>query len=186
MWNDLSTPIRTHLGVNEKLLWVGQPKQGLVFRKIDWIYLPASILACWAYFTFFWQGLYQPDSPLPFKIFTLLFTALLLFQWFGRFLFDAWVRKGTYYGITNERIVIVERDFFGEDISTLNLNMPYQITLSLKKDGKGTIVFSYPNAEKKSGFFSKKTDESFLVLELIPDAQRVYDLIRNAQKQSKS
>ncbi len=63
----------------------------------------------------------------------------------GRFIVDAMNRAKTFYGVTNERIIIITGLFFRE-VKSLNLRTLTDVSLSERGDGSGTITFGalYP------------------------------------------
>jgi len=100
--------IQKKLGPHEKLIWVGKPKQGIMFRSNDIFLIPFSIL--WTGFIILWEisaitaVLNAPEKSeltvfmLP--IFGIPFVIIGLYFVFGRFIIDAKLRKNTCYGIT--------------------------------------------------------------------------------------
>lgn len=84
------------------------------------------------------------SAPLGFRlifpIFGIPFVLVGLYFMFGRFWFDRLLRERTYYGVTNERILI-KTGVFSSTLKSLNLRSLADISLSEKSDGSGSISF---------------------------------------------
>lgn len=125
------------------------------------------------------------DAPLIFKLWGIPFVLVGLYMMVGRFFVDAIQRSKTYYGVTNERVIIVS-GLLNRKIRSINLRTLTDISLDEKSDGSGTITFGAMNP---ASWWS--TDMSFQVrgqpflpsFELIPEAKKVYEIIREVQRQ---
>ena len=100
---NLTTELQEHLDTNEKLIWTGQPKKGIVFRTADIFLIPFSLL--WCGFAIFWVIMASQGS-IFFAMFGIPFVIIGLIFVFGRFIIDAKQRENTYYGLTDDRIII--------------------------------------------------------------------------------
>lgn len=97
--------LQEHLDRNEKLIWTGQPKKGIVFRTTDVFLIPFSLL--WCGFAIFWfTKAITSGAPFFFAMFGIPFIVAGLVFVFGRFIIDAKQRENTFYGLTEDRIVI--------------------------------------------------------------------------------
>jgi hypothetical protein len=121
--------------------------------------------------------------PVFFALWGIPFVVVGLYIMFGRFFVDAAQRSKTTYGVTNQR-VIIRSGIFSRDTKSLNLRTLSDVTLSEKRDGSGTITLG-PTVGYYSWFsgaawpgMSRRMPPCF---DNIPDAKRVYDLIRQAQ-----
>jgi len=183
--------IRKHLDQDEKLLWSGKPRSGIVFRSSDIFMIPFSLM--WGGFAIFWEisVLSMPAEKagpvaIIFPLFGIPFVIVGLYMIFGRFYLDAHQRQKAAYGITNSRIIIIS-GVFSQSIKSLNLKTLSDITISEKADGSGTI--SLGPSQMASWFFTgtpwpgmdKFCPPSF---DLIDDAKQVYDIIRKTQNTS--
>jgi hypothetical protein len=92
------------LSRDERVLWTGTPQQGLPFTSQDWFILPFSLF--WCGFVAFWEMQAVKSGPFFFELWGLPFIAVGIYMLAGRFLVDAWVRRGTLYTLTNKRILI--------------------------------------------------------------------------------
>ena len=176
--------IRNETSKEEKIIWSGSPPQGVIFRTSDIFLIPFSIL--WCGFAIFWEtSVVISGAPFFFMLWGIPFVLVGLYFVFGRFILDAKQRQKTYYGVTNNRIIIVS-GIFSKKVESLNLRTLSDISLSEKGDRTGTITFG-PSHYMASLFGGMQwpgmpaTSPSF---ELIPDAKIVYDKIRVAQQDS--
>ena len=92
---------------------------------------------------------------------------------FGRFFHDAYVRKNTYYGITDQRIIIIEP----KKISSLPYAQVTSLELDLEKGELGSVFFAPMTYYHRRGRTVVNTNRPGF--RLITDAPRVYNLIQN-------
>jgi hypothetical protein len=189
---DPTTDIVQELDADEKVLWSGRPRQGILLHGSDIFLIPFSLM--WGGFAIFWEvaALYatsRPTSNAPdfvrfvFPLFGLPFVAVGLYFMFGRFFVDRAQRAKTTYGITNHR-VIIRSGLFSRTTKSLNLRTLSDVTLAEKSDGSGTITLG-PTA----GFYSRFYGASWPGMgrnlapcfDTIPDAKSVYNILRRAQ-----
>ena len=121
-----------------------------------------------------------------FPLFGLPFVVVGLYLIFGRFFVDAYARSKTYYGVTNERIIIVS-GIFSQQIKSLQLRTLTDVSLTERDDRSGTITFG--PTPPMSGFYGGgswpgSTRYMPPAFDLIESAKQVYDVIRSAQKKS--
>lgn len=191
---DAHTVMRSQIGKNEQLLWSGQPRQGIVFRSNEIFLIPFSLL--WGGFAIFWETAalvmtwkVPKDgagvAALIFPIFGLPFVLIGLYLIFGRFIVDARRRVKTHYGVTNQRIIIIT-GLMTQHVKSLNLRTLSDISLSEKPDRTGTITFG--PASPFAGCFGNTSWPGMPVttpaFEMIQDAKKVYDLIRDVQSKT--
>jgi len=192
MWQDADSELRHELAPEEKLIWSGQPRQGIFLRGSDAFLIPFSLM--WGGFAIFWEvmaagALLATEERPPmgigiiFPLFGLPFVLVGLYLILGRFFVDARQRAKTFYGLTNERAVIVS-GLLGRKVKSLNLRTLTDISLSEKAGGRGTISFgpAHPLASWLGGSSwpggGMYAPPSF---QEIQDAKKVYDMIREAQ-----
>lgn len=189
MFQSPETTVTQNLDPGERLLWSGQPRAGIRLRGQDAFLIPFSFL--WGGFAIFWECAVltiHSKAPGPvavvFPLFGLPFVAVGLYMIFGRFVVDARVRSRTFYGVTNERIIIVS-GIFSQQTKSLRLRALAEVSLSQRSDGSGTITFG--QSPFMGNFFpsgswpgaGRYAPPSF---DLIEHAKDVYDIIRNAQR----
>jgi hypothetical protein len=187
MLHQTTDQFRTYLMPGERVLWTGQPKQGLVLTGADAYLIPFSLL--WGGFAVFWNaGVWMlPDNGENidwfFRLWGLPFLIVGLYFIFGRFIHDAAVRKRLFYGVTDQRILIL-RGTRSPKLKSLDLRRLPKLELTEKRDGTGTIGFdgdsSMFSTNRMGGFGSWAPSLSgasqFL---LIDNPRKVYELIRN-------
>lgn len=176
--------VRRQLSSQEQLLWTGRPKQGIIFRGMDAFLIPFGLL---------WTGmvgfatvgmLTHPEgvqSPIAYFIMP-LFLGLGLYFLFGRFLVDSAIRRKTYYGLTNERAIIVS-GLFQATVKSLHLRSLSDVTIS-EKGAEGTIMLgpTAPWAAWAQGFYwPGMSNYQTPMFERIEDAKQVFDMILRVQ-----
>ncbi|HXU99191.1 MAG TPA: hypothetical protein VG166_01680 [Caulobacteraceae bacterium] len=173
---------RDRLLPGERLVWSGRPGQGIVFTGRDLFLVPFSIL--WCGFAVFWTVMASGDhAPQFFPLFGLLFVCVGLYFVAGRFVFDAWVRRGMSYALTDRRILILRSPPFN-NFTALNLDRLPDAQLSESAGGRGTIRFGQrASAFGRQGmsYWSPALDPTPQFL-AIDDVRSVFDKIqRSAQ-----
>lgn len=191
MWETTPTAVRNQIGRDEQLLWSGQPRQGVAFRSSDIFMIPFSLM--WGGFAIFWEAMalfmtfkVPKDGPgaaaLIFPLFGLPFVLMGLYMIFGRFIVDARRRANTHYGVTNQRIILIT-GLTGRQVKSLNLRTLSDVSLSEKPDQTGTITFgpTSPFAGWYGNLSWPGMAQTAPAFEMIPEAKKVYDLIRESQ-----
>src|SRR5476649_1583398 len=109
------TPLDSYLDPSERLLWSGQPKQGLRLQASDAMMIPFSLM--WGGFAIFWEanalGLVQTNGhqttpPIFMAIWGIPFVLVGLYMIAGRFFIDAMTRGKTWYAVTDQRLLVVK------------------------------------------------------------------------------
>ena len=169
----------------ERVLWSGQPKQGLALSGKDALLIPFSLM--WGGFAIFWNAAVwlapfsngTGDGPgVFFKLWGLPFLLIGLYLIFGRFLHDAYLRKRLFYAVSDSRVMILRRTQF----SSMEINRLPRLDLDEHRDGTGTLAFE----NGTSMFFGSRQGFDFWVPALggtarffrIPHPRTVYELIR--------
>jgi hypothetical protein len=183
----ISDSIRNQLDSGERVLWAGQPRQGVALRGADIAMIPFSLL--WGGFAFFWEwSVIKSDAPLLFALWGIPFVVIGLYMIVGRFFGDAWQRSKTHYAVTNERILIVD-GLFTTTVRTARLSGLTDVSLSEHSGGEGSISFgagTLPAMFRSFSAWPGMRDRMGLQFELVPDAKTVFDLIRRTQKATPS
>ena len=179
--------LRFALDRGERQLWSGAPRRGLVLRASDALLIPFSLL--WGGFAVFWEAsVLGQGGPTFFAIWGVPFVLMGLYITVGRFFLDAAQRARTVYAVTSERILIEVGRLgpFAGSTKSLPLRTLSEVQLRERGNGSGTITFgpqpfgvsavgnSWPGGPRVPAF------------DLIPDARRVYDIIREAQRTAAS
>jgi hypothetical protein len=179
----ISDSIQRQLDPGERVLWAGQPKQGLLLRGSDAFVIPFSFL--WGGFAFFWEwSVIQSGAPLLFVLWGVPFVLVGIYIVVGRFFVESWQRSTTHYAVTNERVLIVD-GLRKTTVRNAQLSGLADMSLSEHANGAGTITFG-PNATpamfRSLSVWPGMRDRIGLHFDLVPDAKTVFDVIRNAQR----
>ncbi len=177
---------RDELNPAERIIWSGQPQQGLLLRPIDAFMIPFSLL--WCGFAFFWElGVISDGAPFIFMIWGIPFILVGLYFVFGKFLVDNLQRKKTYYALTDQRALIISR-LHTQTTRTIKYKKITDISISTKSNGKGTITFGTPNSRSwmnsLNWFPNSSTSNDVPRFEMIEDAKMVYEHIKRFQNES--
>jgi len=178
----------------ERLLWSGRPKQGLVLRPSDAFLVP--FICIWAGIPLFGlvklleggSGANRPHGTTPPPLLAILpfaFVLAGLYFAIGRFWVDARMRRATCYGLTDRRIII-RTGMGARVVKSVLLRSLGDITLSERHDGSGTITLGASGLPRGYGAFVNPSwpgtgGYAMPMLDLIPEARRVYGMIRDAQ-----
>jgi len=164
----------------EKILWCGQPGQGLLLTSRDWLLIPFSLF--WGGFFVFWEkGVLDTNTPTLMKLWGVPFLLIGVYLVAGRFLLDAWIRRGMYYAVTNKRVLILRSSPFSK-FSALGLDQLPDANLTERADGRGTIRFGTGAPYWAGSGFSGWTPalDSTPQFIAIEDARTVFDHIQRA------
>jgi hypothetical protein len=183
MQSEIDRELRPELASGEKLLWSGQPRRGLRLRGADALLIPFSLM--WGGFAVFWEASeLRAEAPFFFRLWGIPFVLAGLYLIAGRFFVDAWQRGRTYYGVTNERVLLVSGGL-QRQVKSLSLRNLPEITLKERGDRSGTITFG--TASPVYGWLSdsswpgmgKQLSPRF---DMVENARQVYGQIQSAQR----
>jgi hypothetical protein len=172
--------IASALDRGERVLWSGQPRQGLTLRGVDIFVIPFSLL--WGGIPTV-AGLASAQQGEPFgALVAVPFGLIGIYLLVGRFFVDAAQRRRTFYALTNERIVIVS-GLWSQNVNSLSLRTLDQIDVSSRANGRGTISFGrspygsfavpgWPGMDKFRPAMFEMISGAVEVGRLIRDAQR--------------
>ena len=166
------------LGSDERLVWTGRPRQGFFLRSADAFAIPFSIF--WTGFAVVWTVL-ALKAHNGFSIVGVPLLAIGVYMMEGRFVVDVRQRARTWYGLTNQRALIVS--VFGRrNVKSLNLRALSAVTLSERPNGVGSITFgpvppSWPYRGAQIPGMSNLAPR----FDNIPEARAVFDQIRKLQ-----
>lgn len=186
MRGDFTTEFNRYLNSNEKVIWSGKPKSGLIFRKSNLYQFVFGL--CWLGFTVFWLQLAQEESE-EMAMVGIPMAIVGVYLAFGKFFTDALIRSNTHYAITQERI-IVKYGIFNKTLNAYHIRSMTDLKHTEKADGSGSITFGTseeftplhesPGGGVQFNFFSHKKQPG---LDLIQDVRKVYGFITQAQKE---
>ena len=173
--------ISAQLGAGEHLLWAGAPRRGILLRPSDAVLIPFSIM--WGGFAIFWEsGVVNSSAPFFFRLWGIPFVLVGLYFMIGRFFVDARLRASTYYGLTNQRVLIVS-GLTSRSVKSVALSTLSEVAITERADRSGTIVFG-PNSDPwGSSHFNWPGGKSAgaPAFEFIPEVRTVHERIRAAQ-----
>ena len=180
--SEIEQALRGELVSGERLLWSGQPRQGLCLRPSDALMIPFSLL--WGGFAIFWEvSVLRGGAPLFMALWGIPFVLVGLYMIAGRFVADAKVRRQTFYGLTNSRIVIVS-GLFSRTVRSLELRALPEVSLREGSAGSGTVMFGRPSAfgaTAGASSWPRSSDTVAPAFDMIADARAVYNQVRSAQ-----
>ena len=108
-----ATKLQREMLSSESVYWAGMPNPGVIFHSDDWAVVPFSLL--WGGFAIFWEagvlGYWRNSRGGPsvfMAIWGIPFIIIGQYMIWGRFLVDGWLKRRTYYGVTNRRVLIVQ------------------------------------------------------------------------------
>jgi len=176
---------------DERLVWSGKPKSGLMLTPRDGFLIPFSLM--WGGFAIFWEWSVLSSTrgkgpPGFFVIWGIPFVLIGLYLIFGRFFVDAWARSRTAYGVTNRRILILRDGPFGK-FTAMEIDRLPELSLHERAGGGGTVRFAtsdsiFGRCNRFSGW-SPAFDPTPQFLG-IPDARAVFDQIQKLSRTSRS
>lgn len=181
--NNCETELRPELGRGERLLWSGMPRQGLRLRQSDIFMVPFSLM--WGGFAFFWEGaVTTKGAPFFFSLWGMPFVLIGIYIIVGRFFVDSYLRKRTFYGVTDQRVVIVSAGFKGREVKSLSLQGLSEINLKEGADHGGNITFGPSNSfyQDSARVWPGSKRMAAPAFELLDEVRRVYDVVREAQR----
>jgi len=185
MTYDTAQELQKELSPGESLLWSGRPRQGFLLRGSDAVTIPVSLF--WCGFAIFWTYEAYTASRAPFALFVgIPFVVAGIYLVCGRFFVDLWMRSGTYYGVTDERILILsEKPTY--TLKSLDLETMSEVSLSEKSHDAGIITFQRHSRKSLWGAGvlmpggGQYRNPQF---EYINNASSVFEIIRDARKQA--
>jgi len=179
-----------NLDQGERLLWSGKPLDGVRLRSQDLFLIPFSLM--WGGIAIFWEytAVTHPakgtgSTGIFFALWGIPFVCIGLYLIFGRFFADAYHRSRTFYGVTNERIIILS-GIFSRQVKSLQLGTLSDISLNQGSGDVGTITFgpfqNTMNIFMPSGSWPGAARYAPPSFDLIERPKEVYNIIRQAQK----
>jgi hypothetical protein len=171
--------IQPHLLSGENIYWAGMPDPKVIFHSDDWTAIPFSLL--WAGFAVFWEanvlgmwhGTKSAEPPSTFMVFWGIPFLIVgnYFVW-GRFFFDAWIKRRTYYAVTNRRVFILQEGWSTKTIAAFLDSIP---NIVREGDASGTLWFGpkYPIMGTRG---AKKRNVSRFWLDDVPVFADIRDL----------
>ena len=192
---DLESSIRLQpeLISGESLLWAGKPNPSKILHSDDWYTIPFSLL--WGGFAIFWEagvlgfwGHSSKHAPLFMALWGIPFVVIGQYMIWGRFVYDGWLKRRTYYGITNRRLLVVQ-----ESTRRKTCSMYLEAIPSVERDGGsvGTLWFGMKlpvlaGRGQRTRSWSRFNVGRVPVFADIDDADYVYRLILDLSEKARS
>jgi hypothetical protein len=183
---DASLKLQSELNSGESLLWAGRPNFGVIFHSDDWYMVPFSLM--WGGFAIFWEagvlGYWGtrnrgPEGPGFFVLWGIPFIVIGQYMIWGRFLYDGWLKRRTYYGLTSRRVLMLQEGWSRKS-SSIYVNVIPTIT----RDGgpTGTIWFGprssvFSGRRRNTQSMSRFSVGDVPVFADIDDVDTVYQLV---------
>lgn len=172
----LSAAFLPVLKEGEKILWTGSPKNGFFLRDADIILIPFAIILV-GFATIIDYIIIAYRAPFAYQLFGIMLAGAGIYMAGLRFVRDYWRRRHIFYCITNRRVLKLHGR--GRRLVTLPLSNIDRLDKTEEKDGSGFILFGntnplWPWLFGKFYFASQPLPG----LELIPDVNNVYQLLR--------
>ena len=185
MTYEIEQKLRAELTRDERLLWSGMPQPGLRWRSNDWFAVPFALF--WCYMVMFGatqHGIHADQPPLYLTPGGIPFVLIGFYVLVGRFFVDWYQRTRTYYGLTDQRIIILD-GLFNRQIKSLTLATLSDISLTERSNGSGIITFGLGSSS--SSWFGRSSwrgtnNQQAPNFDIIENVRKVYALIREAQQ----
>jgi hypothetical protein len=186
--------IQSELFPDERIYWAAMPDPNVIFHSDDWTLLPFSLL--WCGFTIFWEweaiaaSRRMPNNNGAFMIlWGAAFVGAGIYFVAGRFVYDAWLKRRTYYAATNRRVVILQDGLFGKRKTKM---MFLEAIPDMNREGtdRGTIWFGEKLSMWGRAGSRRRSMSSFslgetLVLADIDDVRGIEQLIADLRAKSR-
>ena len=135
----------------ESIHWSGQPNRSVIFHPDDALMIPFSL--AWGGFAIFWllgaSGIWDVFSNKPnhsFQIFGIIwgtpFVVIGQYMIWGRFLYERWKKRRTFYILTNRRALIIEQGLRGRKTTSVYLSDLSIVDKRIRNDGIGDIALT--------------------------------------------
>jgi hypothetical protein len=151
---DTVVEIQPELTSGESIIWSGQPSPSVFFHKEDLFLIPFSLL--WGGFAIFWEagvsGFWgfnnQRNGSWSFGIlWGIPFVLIGQYLIWGRFFFAVWLKRRTFYAVTNRRVLVVQNSWKRQMASAYIDTLP-----TLIKEGSSNGIGSLRFAQSQPAY----------------------------------
>jgi hypothetical protein len=186
--------IQPELMSGENIHWAGMPNPVVIFHLDDWVLIPFSLV--WTGFFVFWEaqafGFWAPTSrangnDVFMRLWGIPFLVAGNYMVWGRFLFDAWAKRRTYYAVTNRRVLVLQEAWKKRTSMTFLEAIP-----QIEREGSaiGTLWFGVKHPVvasrgRKTRDMSRFSVGDVPVFADIDDVDAVYRLIIELREQTR-
>lgn len=175
--------IEPELEPNERLLWAGRPRQGVLLRGYDLYVISLGLLSC-GFAIFLETAAILGGAPFFLMFWGIPFLLMGLYMVVGRFWIDARQRANTYYGVTNERVIIIS-GLFRRSVDWLLIDVIKDMSVTVRSDGIGTVTLGRRSPWNLWMIGPESPPIGLHFLELIDNARQVFDTICDAQSEAR-
>jgi len=186
--------VQTEMVSAEKVYWAGMPNPRVIFHSDDWAAIPFTLI--WTAFFVFWEaaalGIWGRASrwegtDLFMALWGIPFLIVGNYMVWGRFLVDTWLKRRTYYGVTNRRILILQE---GWKRKTNWIYLEAIPTIEREGTARGTLWFGkkYPviaGRHQKTRSFSRFDVSDMPVFADIDDVDGVQRLVQELRENAR-
>jgi len=169
-----SEVVQPHLSSAERLLWVGQPDASRHFNKTDTFAIPFSLL--WGGFMIWALVAAVLRGDVIFALLIAPLVPIALFVLVGRFFVRARLRSRTWYVVTDQRVLKIQRKGSRADVAAVPVKRLPAVSCDRRSDGSGSVVFG-PRTWLDTDFPVFALDHSSLGFFDIPNAAYVAELV---------
>lgn len=172
---------------DEQVLWSGQPDPKALLTVADIFLIPFSLLWGGMAIFMFAQVLLESlngthPAPLIFHLVALFFLLIAIYFIAGRFALKAWVKRRTFYAVTDRRILILS-EALGSRLQAVFIDTLPLVEKSVGRTGRGTVVFGtapfFTGLYRNTGLdlFGGGLRQQVPAFYDIPDAEQVAALV---------
>jgi hypothetical protein len=186
-----SGPFDAHLVAGEKILWVGRPDPAKIFSKSDRFAIPFSLM--WGGFALFWEATVILSGGGFFILWGIPFVAIGLHMMVGRFFYKTRLKRRTWFAVTNNRVVKLERRASGDTVDALFIDAIPAVNRDVSADGSGSVNFGtrsrwqaeFVSSGMPAFFLNMNNAQAPLAFYDIPDAAHVAELVTDLRRSAK-
>ena len=189
-----SMKLQPELMSGESLQWAGMPNPSVVFHSDDWFMVPFSLL--WGGFAIFWEagvlgywqnGTKAHPAPTFMVLWGIPFVIAGQYIIWGRFLWEAWLKRRTHYAVTNRRVLILQEGW-KRHIRSCDLESIPEINREGERSGTLWLgprsLFSGKRGTRARSWSRFDVDSPAPILADIEDLDFVYPLLRDLRGQA--
>jgi hypothetical protein len=186
--------LQPELFPGEKLMWHGRPVQGFLrIQQSDiWGLFFGALFLCVSVFLLlsafnlipvpdFWkEGGSAREARFACVIWSIILFPIALYWLGGSRWLDARARRHLFYGVTNERILVLRDQLRNSQVLTsLRIQDVPHLSIQVDANGTGHLIFAARAANAPNQPLAYGVN-----FRLIPDVRKVYTLIRSIQRET--
>jgi hypothetical protein len=186
--------VQPELMSGESIVWSGQPQGSVIFHKEDSFLIPFSLL--WGGFAIFWEasvaglwGGHAKGGWLFGMLWGIPFVVIGQYLIWGRFVYAAWLKRRTYYAITNRRVLVIQDGWKRQIASAYVDSLP-----SIVKEGGSNGIGILRFAPQQSTWANNRGWGAWNALSIsglptfvdIEDVDSVYRLVSDLRERSRA